>query len=503
MTAPSFVLSRPPRTDDELYDLVHTLWDVKIPRTQVCPDHVPPFRAFADAFFARYPVIVIKASRGFGGKSRTLAGLTLTEGVVLGAESSILGGSYEQSKNVHQSMQDYWDSPLAPKHMIVADNSTELRLSNKSKIRPLTASQRTVRGPHPQRLRLDEIDEMDIEILDAALGQPMPKRGIETQTLMSSTHQYAEGTMTEILYRAQEQGWPVYEWCWRETSNPVDGWLLPETVERKKQEVSHEMFRVEYDLGEPSVGNRAIATDAVEEMFSLKGALGEEAFPMPNVRKGAIEDLTFESPRKDTDYVTAADWAQEQDYTVISTWAVGINGNPWRLVRYMRMNRRPYPFMIGKFNDILHEYGGKAIHDGTGLGGVIKDYIDQRSTSFIMAGRQRADMLSEYISAVERGELRAPRVMSAYNAHKYASVEDVYGGTKDAHLPDEMCSFALAWHMRKKRAKRVVPVNIMRQSSETAGWAEEQLEHETPHSPWRDVGGKVSPASTGYFDLSV
>ena len=40
---------------------------------------------------------------------------------------------------------------------------------------PLTASQKSVRGPHPPSLLLDEIDEMDLEIFDAALGQPMPQ----------------------------------------------------------------------------------------------------------------------------------------------------------------------------------------------------------------------------------------------------------------------------------------------------------------------------------------
>lgn len=495
----NFNLGRPPQTDDELWELVYTLWGIRIPRTQVCTDHVPPFRAFADAYFARYPVIVIKGSRGFAGKSRTLASLTLTEAVVMGAEASILGGSFEQSKNVHEAMREMWDYPLAPKHMIVQDTSSELRLSNKAKVRPLTASQKTVRGPHPQRLRLDEIDEMDLEILDAAMGQPMPKRGIETQTVMSSTHQYAEGTFTEILLRAAEHNWPVYSWCWRETSNPVDGWLAPETVERKKNEVSIEMFRVEYDLGEPSVGNRAMATEAVDDMFSL----GEEVYQTEGIRKGAKEDYVFEKPHKHGEYVTSADWAQENDYTVISTFRVDCK--PWRLVRYIRLNRRPYPVMIGLFNDVLRDYGGRAIHDATGLGNVVKDYIDQKARNFVMSGRARDDMLTEYISAVERGELRCPRVATAYSAHKYASVEDVYAKGKEHHLPDEICAFALAWHAAgQKKHVRALPVNIMRDMGMPDEQAYEVEREPRPQSPWRDVGGKITPASTGFnFDLSI
>jgi hypothetical protein len=492
-----FILTRPPETDDELYELVYTLWGVKIPRTPVCAEHQTPFAAFADAFFGRSPVSVWKGSRGFGGKSRTLAYLALTEAVVLGAEINLLGGSLAQSTNIHEAMRDGWDAPLAPNHMVVSHGTTVLRLTNGAKVRPLTASQRTVRGPHPQRLRLDEIDEMDITILDAAMGQPMPKtiggKFLDTQTVMSSTHQYPDKTMTEMLNRAVENGWPVFSWCYKETSNPVDGWLSPTTIERKRQEVSAAMFAVEYDLQEPSIGTRAIDTEAVEAMFSMNNA---EVIKSPSMRKGgAKEQHTFEQPTRLGEYVTGADWAKEQDYTVISTWRTDCT--PWRLVKYTRLNRRPWPVMVGIYNDQFNEYGGKAVHDGTGVGNVVNDYIDSRSVPFIMSGRQREEMLTEYIAAVERGDLIAPRIESAYTAHKYASVEDVYGGGKDAHLPDEMCSFALAWTRAKRRRRPVTPIGIGRLNGQAdeAPWETPQEAHA---SPWRDIGGVKMPADTGF-----
>jgi hypothetical protein len=75
---------------------------------------------------------------------------------------------------------------------------------------------------------------MDLGILDASMGQPMPGRGLDTQTVMSSTHQYPDKTMYEVLQRAVENDWPVFEWCWKESANPIDGWLAMETVDRKK-----------------------------------------------------------------------------------------------------------------------------------------------------------------------------------------------------------------------------------------------------------------------------
>ena len=81
-----------------------------------------------------------------------------------------------------------------------------------------------MRGPHLQRLRIDEADEMLLAVLDAAHGQPMDRAGVQAQTVISSTHQHPDGTMTAVLQRAAARGWPVYQWCYRDTLEP-HGWL--------------------------------------------------------------------------------------------------------------------------------------------------------------------------------------------------------------------------------------------------------------------------------------
>lgn len=666
----SFVLTRTPQTDDELYWTVYALWGVKIPRTQVCPNHSSPFEAFSEAYFARTPLSIWKASRGMGGKSRTLAYLVLTEAVLLGAETNILGGSGAQSINIHEAMRDGWDSPLAPRQMLINDSMYETRLTNGAKVRALLASQRSVRGPHPQRLRLDEIDEMDVGILDSAMGQPMPKGDIDSQVVMSSTHQYPDKTMSEMLKRAAQQGYPVHEWCiasgekvatargdvaiellrpddlvltrsgfkplqhltvmglkntvkvtladgrtiictpdhllhtpagwvpadaalavttvgpdvpvglpapraefsslserprspsvlawahlfkmldsntspvsaemidalvggsentdphvpmsvhrgtsdllqpvsiskapvidqtelhtatsqvvkvethrklpvydigvedaheffvngilvhncWRETSNPTDGWLSQTHIKRTQKMVTKRMWEVEYDLQEPSFGSRAFDTACVEKMFKGFGDEpdhpGRQVYKHHDLERG--EQYEFEPPDlKHGEYVTGADWAKEKDWTVIATFRVDVE--PWRLVAYSRTNRKPYPFMVKLFNDRMQRYPGHGIHDGTGLGNVVNDYLDTRATPFIMSGRARDDMLSEFVSAVENNKIVVPKIESAYTEHKYCSLEDLYGRGKDYHLPDTVCAFALAWHKRSRRTRGARP----------------------------------------------
>src|SRR4051812_36550231 len=95
-------LQRPPRSDDELYQLVRSLWGLTIPRHKVCEEHNAPFEAFANAFFAREPQILIHGSRGLAGKSVLMSTLGQTCAAVWGSDVNILGGSMSQSENVLQ-----------------------------------------------------------------------------------------------------------------------------------------------------------------------------------------------------------------------------------------------------------------------------------------------------------------------------------------------------------------------------------------------------------------
>jgi hypothetical protein len=389
--------------------------------------------------------------------------LGLTKAFLLGSDVNLLGGSLAQSANIHEHMRAAMDSENSPREMIAAEGNQMIKLTNKARIRPLTASQKTVRGPHPPFLLLDEIDEMDIDILNAALGQPMPQLNylgeeLKPYTVLCSTWQNPEGTFAIKKREFEERGLPLKTWCYRESANPIDGWLSQETIDAKRQEIPTEMWRVEYELGEPSIGNRAFDSDAIEEMFCLPFEPIQE-----EVRKN-FEEYTFQPPQRDGTYVAAADWAKEKDNTVITVWRT--DGPTVDLVYYMRVNRHPYPQMITWFNNALRAYNAEAIHDATGLGNVVADYLDLRVRNFHMTGEKRDDMLSEYVVAVERVKVRAPRIPTMYIAHKYAQVGDLYARSKEYHLPDEVCSAALAWNLARKHAGRGGEPIIVRRTGE-------------------------------------
>lgn len=468
-----FYLTRPPRDDDELYELVKRLWGVTIPRDKHCPHHQAPFDSFATAFFAREPQVLVRGSRGLSGKTAMMSALGLTQAVVLGTDTNIVGGSEQQAQNALEHMKRYWEHPDSPSYMVTEDRAQQITLSNRAKIKPLTASQRSVRGPHPARLLLDEIDEMDIDILESAKGQPMPQKNwlgviIPQQTIMVSTLQYADGTMMKEMQRFEEEGLPVMEWCYKDTLWAKDGWLTEEFVEQKKREVSRERWRVEYELGEPSIGNRAFDHEAVERTFSL-------AKPKAIKELRDYEQWEYEAPRDDADYVIAADWAQAVDWTVITVWDV--TTEPIRCVYYMRLRRRPYPEMVGYFNSLQKRYNADGIHDATGLGRVVSDLIEGRVRNFVMAGRDRDNMLSEYVAGVENDKIRAPRISSIYKEHLYCSVEDLYARGKDFHLPDSVCSAALAWKLVSHKFPVVAPVGLPKTDM---SWLSRQIEQNTP-----------------------
>jgi hypothetical protein len=158
-------------------------------------------------------------------------------------------------------------------------------------------------------------------------------------------------------------------------------------------------------------------------------------------------------PDPEGSYGSGADWAKKRNHTVVVTIRKDVK--PRRVVAVKRVQKEPWPSMAGYLDERVKPYGGTSTHDNTGIGQVVHDLLHHSSDPFNMVGRDRADLLSEYIAALEKGELVWPRddtnqaLAAAYSEHKYATRDDVYKGTKDGtgkhHLPDTISAGALAW----------------------------------------------------------
>jgi hypothetical protein len=459
---------RPPVTPEELWWTVGTMFGVWLPKVRVCPEHQAPFEAFCDAYFGNpFNWALWYGSRGTG-KSYMLALLALTKAALLEVQVTLLGGSMAQSTNVHEHVESLMQAPNAPRHVVTGEKQSELTLAEGSNggvtswIRPLPASQKTVRGPHPHMTLLDEIDEMEKKVYDAAMGQALEKpnaRGITVPEMVvaSSTWQNPTGTFQEVIDEAREKGRPIFTWCYREVLEP-NGWMNPDFINRKRDSVPAEMFRVEYELGEPAGDSRAFDLNKVNEFFIPGPLYGQ---PVTHTRNGTLETWVWEEPDLGGSYAAGADWAKQKDFTVIGVCRTDVT--PRKLVKLIKVNRQSWPSMIAMFDDCVRDYHAQSAHDATGLGNVIHDLVkSERTLSVELIGKERSELLSEYIVDFEHGAYRLPRSWTdetgqihdvpLFNAHKATTVDEVWGTARwDSHLPDEVAMMAIL-HRAAERA---------------------------------------------------
>ena len=142
----------------------------------------------------------------------------------------------------------------------------------------------------------------------------------------------------------------------------------------------------------------------------------------------------------------SADWAQSKDWTVICVFDV--TEDPIRLAYFLKIQRQPYPKMIGMFNYLMRHYNAIGIHDATGLGSVVSDLIDDKQsvTNFVFAGRKRDDMLSDFIAAVENDKIRCADISELHSIVKYCVAKGSLVRTLDGSKPIEQIKVGeLVW----------------------------------------------------------
>lgn len=108
--------------------------------------------------------------------------------------------------------------------------------------------------------------------------------------------------------------------------------------------------------------------------------------------------------------------------------------------------------MVRAFDDRVDRYGGQACHDATGLGTVIDDYMKSDAEGVVMTGKDRDALFTDYVLAIEKGEIEAPFITFMEGEHKYVTVDDVYG---NGHPPDTIVAGAMAYRASKASGVRV------------------------------------------------
>lgn len=185
----------------------------------VCRGHSTPWDIFREWYFDNPLLCLVHGPRG-GGKS-FLSGLDthLRSRFNPGYGTRILAGSKDQSRQTYDAIRT---GVQEARGELGSDSGSIRRLlkgeaeyANGSRIEILAASPTSVRGPHVPSLKLDEIEEIDPEVRDAAVNIASGHKGShKASILMTSTWHRVGGPMQDMVDLARgRNGFPHHTFC--------------------------------------------------------------------------------------------------------------------------------------------------------------------------------------------------------------------------------------------------------------------------------------------------
>lgn len=448
-----------------------------------------PGRVLCDAFYARYPLIICKASRS-AGKSAILTTLAMAEIVALATKVDILGASEKQSQIIQEYMNAdnpmtagcWWDCVNAPRALRDPANDLKSKqvLTNGGWLEALTASQKTVRGRRPTRLRIDELDEGDVELIKAACGCPKTDHAnkIKKNILMVSTHQHVNGTFSYYWNMARERNEaesikqgkptiviPTYQYCYKDVLVSNGGFLSDEEIAETKAITPEDMWIAEYENGEPNSKGRIFKSWQLDFLFDrdlgvFNGAEGEpveislEQFRSSSTLEEVGHVRRYRSSRDvrgALEFYYGADFANDLDWSIFTglVWNNLKPTEPCVLYKWFRTGRRDtWREIIHDYNDFCNEHEGIGFHDETGNRGV-NDHIDCQSEGFTFSRTTKKPLLDDLVLAIQNRSIKGPFISWAYDEFLMLTQEHLSG---KKHLPDSVASLALAWKAFKDNA---------------------------------------------------
>lgn len=208
-----------PRTKRDLRNYVKVFLGIDVPDRSICADHSSPMDYLWHCFSADFGTrragsadAVVWANRG-GGKTKLAAVATLLDCVFKAAcQVRILGGSGEQSGRLYEYLTCFLQNGFG-QFLLGPVLKERCSFANGSRVEVLTQSHTSVRGQHIQKLRCDEVDLFDPDVLAAANFTTQSSAGITAAMETLSTMHRPYGLMQELVSSAQERGTPVFKWC--------------------------------------------------------------------------------------------------------------------------------------------------------------------------------------------------------------------------------------------------------------------------------------------------
>ncbi len=262
----------------------------------------------------------------------------------MGYHITILGGSFDQAKNVYNFIENWCMTDLVKPYLAEEPRREYTLFNNRSWIRVLRASKTSVHGPHPEILWIDEAMDATDDIITEAL--PQVDSSSHGRWVMSSTPYVPFGVFIDFWNHADEYGIRTFG-PWQATQAH---WI--KNVEVQQKSLSKSKFRISYlgieDTGEGSVFDHE-AIKACQEIYPIDDI---KLIDSKNPSHGLIWDTEITS-------LMGLDWGQNHP-TVLTVGQEDPNDiirvtflKEWKKFGYMRMGeeisryyQRFYPAVV-------------------------------------------------------------------------------------------------------------------------------------------------------------
>lgn len=266
------ILGKAPQTKKDLAILAYLFMESPIPgihnNDENCVEHALILDAIWDAYSESEDFLIWYAARGTG-KTYDLSFLSFIETIYkVKCGSTILGGSLEQAMRAVSYFNEFWDKGFFDNKFLISRqiNARGFKTIRGSWVKALAASPKSIRGEHPNKLRIDEADELERKLYDASLGQPKKKNKHKDNIIVSSTLHHPFGLMSEILDEIEKVGGKLYKWCIKDVTEPFGFWTKDE-VKRKLMQVTKEMWESEYLCKRPKMGETIFDFESVDRAY--------------------------------------------------------------------------------------------------------------------------------------------------------------------------------------------------------------------------------------------
>lgn len=209
--------------DEQLDEFIRLAYGCALPKKVITPGHKAPFQFVSDLFYERVKNALAFANRN-GGKTWDVAILNHLDMVLKGeCEVASAGATLDQANKCYRYFQEFsakqWFRNFCDhfqeqtgRQFVKKNIQSKTEFGNGSIQEIITGSEKGLRGPHPHKARIDEVDEIEWEILQTGLSMARSSEGIRGQNTFTSTRQKAKGSMQRLLDESGTKGIEVYEW---------------------------------------------------------------------------------------------------------------------------------------------------------------------------------------------------------------------------------------------------------------------------------------------------